>query len=161
MQQLRSDQIRPRLYLGSMADAAYWPLVKSLSITHILNCASEAQKAPPPYESHGITYMLLPLHDSVDQTQILVRSRFRALREATAFIHDALKKDTQNGVVFVHCFQGLARGAALVCAYLMEYDGLGMDRALNEVRSKHKGCLTSHHWQVLLHKFNAELLRGL
>lgn len=163
MMGLKTDQIRPRLYLGNMADAAYWPLLKSLSITHVLNCAVEAQKAPPPYESHGITYMLLPLHDSVEQTQLLVRSRFRVLREATLFLHSALRKvqsDKQRGTVLVHCVQGLSRGAALVCAYLMEYESLGMDRALMEMRSRHTGCLTSHHWQAFLHKFNAELLRG-
>eukprot|EP00929_Paragymnodinium_shiwhaense_P048638 TRINITY_DN24563_c0_g1_i1.p1 TRINITY_DN24563_c0_g1~~TRINITY_DN24563_c0_g1_i1.p1 ORF type:complete len:553 (-),score=88.41 TRINITY_DN24563_c0_g1_i1:75-1733(-) len=156
MHGLRTDMIRPRLYVGTMADAAYLPFLKSHDIRYVVNCAVEAQKAPPPYEDL-IKYMLLPLMDSVDQAQILLRHRFRTLREATKFIHNTLRG---KGSVLVHCVQGLSRSAALVCAYLMEYEGLSMDRALGELKSKHPGCLTSQHWQSFLYKFNAELMRG-
>merc|ERR1719169_361871 len=60
MHGLRTDCIRPRLYLGTMADAAYWPLLQSLCVTHILNVAIEAQRAAPPYNAQGIQYMMLP-----------------------------------------------------------------------------------------------------
>lgn len=159
MQGLRTDEIRNGLYLGNMADAAYWPLLKELRITHILNCAVEAQKTKPPYESHGIKYTLVPLHDSVEQTQVLTRHRFKVVREATRDLHAARRASPSNAVL-VHCVQGASRSAAMVCAYLMEYEGLSMDRALHEVRTRHQGCLTAHHWQSFLYKFNAELLRG-
>jgi len=160
MHGLRTDEIRPRLFLGTMADAAYWPLLKALSVTHVLNCAVEAQKTKAPYESHGITYLMLPLTDSAEQAQQLCKQRFRSLREATKFIHSVMKGRAQSSGVFVHCVQGLSRSAAIVCAYLMEYEGLSMDRALSELRLRHKGCLSSHHWQGLLYKFNSELLGG-
>merc|ERR1712187_249289 len=163
MHGLRTDMVRPRLYIGTMADAAYQPLLDSLGISHVLNCAIEAQKVQPPYETRGIKYLCLPLQDSVDQAQMLMKQRFGALRQATKFIHSVLKGNTssyKNGSVFVHCVQGLSRSAAIVCAYLMEYEGLTLDRALTEVKTKHKGCLTSQHWQAFLYKFNAELLRG-
>mmetsp|Transcript_66392 Transcript_66392/g.172283 ORF Transcript_66392/g.172283 Transcript_66392/m.172283 type:complete len:461 (-) Transcript_66392:41-1423(-) len=158
MHGLRTDEIRPRLYLGTMADAAYWPLLKALSVTHVLNCAVEAQKTRSPYEPHGIKYMLLPLHDTSETASLMCKQKFRALREATKFINGCLKGKSQRHGVFVHCVQGLSRSAAIVCAYLMEYEGLSMDRALAEVRTRHKGCLTSHHWQAMLYKFNSELL---
>ncbi|CAE7449075.1 Dusp3 [Symbiodinium natans] len=157
---LRTDLIRPRLYVGNMADDAYWPMLKKLGITHIVNCAIEAQKVSPAYESHGIQYLFLPWQDREEETQSLTRQRFRSLKGATKYVHGALQDRKSNNVVLVHCVQGLSRSAALVCAYLMEFEGLGLDRALSEVKSKHKGCLTSPHWQTLLHKFNAELLRG-
>lgn len=158
MHGLKTDEIRPRLFLGTMADAAYWPMLKALGVTHVLNCAVEAQKTKAPYESHGIKYLMLSLTDSAEQAQQLCKQRFRALREATKFIHSAIKARSQRSVVFVHCVQGLSRSAAIVCAYLMEYEGLSMDRALSEVRIRHKGCLSSHHWQGFLYKFNTELL---
>lgn len=160
MHGLRTDEIRSRLYLGNMADAAYWPLLKALNITHVLNCAVEAQKTKPPYESKGLLYMMAPLHDSPEQAQALTRHRFRTLREATKFINATLQESKKH-TILVHCVQGLSRSAAITCAYLMEHEGLPMDKALNEVRTRHKGCLTAHHWQAMLHKFNAELLRGL
>merc|ERR1711974_539576 len=91
MHGLKTDCIRPRLYLGTMADAAYWPLLQQLRVTHILNCALEAQWAQPPYESQGLLYLLVPLQDSVEQAHSLQRQRFRQLREATRFIHQSLK----------------------------------------------------------------------
>merc|ERR1712187_476140 len=161
MHGLRTDMIRPRLYIGTMADAAYQPLLDSIDISHVLNCAVEAQKVPPPYESRGIKYLLLPLQDSVDQAQLLMRQRYGALRQATRFLHSALKgNSSQKGSILVHCVQGLSRSAAIICAHLMEYEGLTLDRALTEVKTKHPGCLTSQHWQAFLHKYNAELLRG-
>jgi len=158
MHGLRTDQIRPRLYVGSMADAAYWPHLKSLNVTHVVNCAVEAQKAPPPYESHGIKYHFVPLHDSPDEVQQLIHQRFRSLRVAARFVRDALEQ--RQGSVLLHCVQGRSRSAAVACAYLMECEDVSVERALAEVQSKHRGCLTSAHWQSLLVKLHSELLKG-
>lgn len=160
MNSLKTDMIRPRLYIGSMADASYWPMVQQLGLTHILNVAVEAQQVDPPYKSEGIKYMMLPLQDSPDQCQILMRQRFRTLRSATQFINSVLK-GRQPGTIMVHCVQGLSRSAAVVAAYLMEYLGVNMERAVSELQDKHRGCLAALHWQDMLYKFNAELLRGI
>jgi len=161
MNGLRTDLIRPRLYIGNMADAAYWPLLKGLGITHVVNCAVEAQKVAPAYENQGVKYLLLPFHDREEQATSLTRQRFKTLRDATKYIHACLKgKSASNNNVLIHCVQGLSRSAALACAYLMEYEGLTFERAMSEIKSKHRGCLSAVHWQTMLHKFNAELLKG-
>ena len=160
MNGLHTDMIRPGLYVGNMADAAYWPFLKELGITHVINCSVEAQKVAPAYESKGIQYLLLPWQDREEEAVNMRRQRFRSLREATQYIKRVLKaKDAKNSIL-VHCVRGVSRSPAPVCAYLMEYEGLSFDRALSEVQSKHKDCLTSSHWQTMLHKFDAELLRG-
>lgn len=158
MHGLGTDLIRPRLYIGTMADAAHWPCIKSLSITHVLNCAVQAQRGPPPYESKGIKYCCVPLHDTPDQAQLLQKNRFSIIRNATRFIRNVLREDPR-ACVLVHCVQGMSRSAVIVCAYLMEYEGMSVDKAIGEVRSKHKGCLTAQHWQAFLSKFNAALLK--
>eukprot|EP00927_Polykrikos_kofoidii_P057768 TRINITY_DN5195_c0_g1_i1.p1 TRINITY_DN5195_c0_g1~~TRINITY_DN5195_c0_g1_i1.p1 ORF type:complete len:604 (+),score=110.84 TRINITY_DN5195_c0_g1_i1:208-1812(+) len=159
MQSLQTDMIRPRLYVGNMADAAYLPLLRDLGITHVVNCAIEAQKAKPPYETQGIQYHFVPLQDNIGQTEALTRQRFRSIRDATKTINCALK-GSSKGSVLVHCVQGVSRSAALACAYLMEYEGLAMERAIAEVKLKHPGCLTAQHWQAFLYRYKAELLRG-
>jgi len=158
MHGLRTDQIRPRLFIGTMADAAHWPCMNSLNITHVLNCAVQAQKRPPPYESKGLKYLCLPFHDTAEQAELLQKSRFSMLRTATRFIRSALR-EKPDSCVLVHCVQGMARSAVVVCAYLMEYEGMALDRALSEVQTKHTGCLTAQHWQACLNKFNAALLK--
>lgn len=160
MNSLKTDMIRPRLYVGSMADASYWPMIQQLGLTHILNVAIEAQQVEPPYKSEGIRYMMLPFQDSPEQCQALARQRFRTLRSATQFINSVLK-GRQPGIVLVHCVQGLSRSAAVIAAYLMEYHGVSMERAVSELQEKHRGCLGALHWQDMLYKFNAELLRGI
>eukprot|EP00747_Dinoflagellata_sp_TGD_P168931 gnl/TRDRNA2_/TRDRNA2_196547_c0_seq1.p2 gnl/TRDRNA2_/TRDRNA2_196547_c0~~gnl/TRDRNA2_/TRDRNA2_196547_c0_seq1.p2 ORF type:complete len:433 (-),score=96.82 gnl/TRDRNA2_/TRDRNA2_196547_c0_seq1:212-1510(-) len=160
MHGLGTDEVRPGLFLGNMGDAAYWPLLQELGVNHIVNCAAAAQNKSPPYEMQGIKYLLLPLQDSKEQVEALVRQRFRLVREATRFVRQALMgKADQKGVILVHCVQGLSRSAALVCAYLMEYEGLTVDRAVSEVKTKHPGCLASSHWLEFLYKFNQDLLR--
>lgn len=161
MHGLRTDQIRPRLFVGTMADAAYWPLLQQLRITHVVNVAVEAQSCEPPYESHGVSYLLLPLVDSPEQAQLLNKNRFEVLKRATKFIRSALRSNARHGSCLVHCVQGLSRSAAVVAAYLMEYEGMSVDRAVAEVRAKHPGCLNPNHWQELLRNFHYHLLRGL
>lgn len=160
MNSLKTDMIRPRLYVGSMADASYWPMIQQLGLTHILNVAVEAQHVEPPYKSEGIKYMMLPLQDSPEQCQVLARQRFRTLRSATQYISSVLR-GRQPGSVMVHCVQGLSRSAAVIAAYLMEYHGVNMERAIGELQEKHRGCLAALHWQDMLYKFNAELMRGI
>eukprot|EP00913_Durusdinium_trenchii_P021736 g20422.t1 len=95
MNGLCTDMIRPRLYVGNMADAAYWPLLKKLGITHVINCSLEAQKVPPAYESKGVQYLLLPWQDREEEAQSLTRQRFRTLRGATQYMKSVLKAKTR------------------------------------------------------------------
>eukprot|EP00438_Fugacium_kawagutii_P003563 Skav209403 [mRNA] locus=scaffold2554:28110:45479:+ [translate_table: standard] len=144
MNSLRTDMIRPHLYVGNMADAAYWPLLKKLGITHVINCSLEAaersrsiaQKVPPAYESKGIQYLLLPWQDREEEAQSMSRQRFRTLRGATQYIKSTLKAmgPTFASAILCNKPQGVSRSPALVCAYLMEYEGLSLDKALSEAQ---------------------------
>lgn len=160
MQKLHTSQIRSRLFIGSMADAAYWPLLEQLRITHVVNVSSEAQQFEPPFERQGISYLLLPMQDSAREAQMLSKNRFEVLKRATKFIRAALRSNARQGACLVHCVEGLSRSAAIVAAFLMEYEGMSVDHAVESVRASHPGALNPNRWQDLLGDFHYHLLRG-
>jgi dual specificity phosphatase 12 len=161
MSNLYPDRIRSRLYIGSMADAAYLPLLDQLRVTHVVNVAVEAQQTNPPFESHGISYLLVPLPKKSHQVQaMLSKNRFEALRKATKFIRAALRSNARQGACFIHCVEGLSRSAAVVAAYLTEYEGMSVDRATEAVKASHPGSLKPDDFQELLRDFHYHLLRG-
>ena len=75
-------------------------------ISHILSVCTDGIPAELP--ASGITHMRIPIED-VDYADLLIH-----LPSACRFIDHALRS---QGVVLVHCVQGLSRSAAVVAAY--------------------------------------------
>jgi predicted protein tyrosine phosphatase len=75
-------------------------------ISHILSVCSDAIPAELP--ESGITHMRISVED-VDYADLLIH-----LPHACNFIDHALRS---QGVVLVHCVQGLSRSAAVIAAY--------------------------------------------
>ena len=77
MAALRPDTIKDGLHIASMADAANWPLLQNLGISHVLNVGIEAQQSaaePRPFEEDGIIYMVVPLRDTPEQGKELLEN---------------------------------------------------------------------------------------
>ena len=99
----------PLLSNASRIEAAKSPRTLSeRRITHIVSVGSEPIPADNP--ASGIRQLRIRVED-VDYADLLIH-----LPAACAFIHQAL---SNNGVVLVHCVQGLSRSAAVVAAYCM------------------------------------------
>jgi dual specificity phosphatase 12 len=75
-------------------------------ISHILSVCHDPIPAELP--ESGITHMRIPVED-VDYADLLIH-----LPNACRFIDRALRS---QGVVLVHCVQGLSRSAAVIAAY--------------------------------------------
>lgn len=75
-------------------------------ITHILSVC--ADHIPAELPESGIAHLRIPVED-VDYADLLIH-----LPLACRFIDHALRS---QGVVLVHCVQGLSRSAAVVAAY--------------------------------------------
>jgi dual specificity phosphatase 12 len=75
-------------------------------ITHILSVCCD--QIPAERHDSGIAHKRIAVED-VDYADLLIH-----LPEACRFIEDALRS---NGVVLVHCGQGLSRGPAVVAAF--------------------------------------------
>lgn len=94
--------------------------------------------------SHGVTHVLTVCHGisafyADDFTYGYARVADNASADIAAhfdycyaFIADALAR---GGRVFVHCFQGKSRSAAVCAMYLMRSEGLSADDALARVRA--------------------------
>ncbi|OBZ76460.1 Dual specificity protein phosphatase 1B [Grifola frondosa] len=115
--------IENRLYLGTIEAAISPRTLSDRHITHIVSVGSEPIPADNP--ASGIRHLRIQVED-VDYADLLIH-----LPGACRFIDDALKS---NGVVLVHCVQGLSRSATVVAAYMMYSRHIEASEAMEIVR---------------------------
>ena len=92
--------LAPGVYLGSYAHAQMLELLASLGVTAVLNCAPSMCDDPvAKYEARGWSYAAV---DAQDDSYPLLDQHLPAAREPLSAALD-------EGVVFIHCFQGVNR----------------------------------------------------
>ncbi|KAJ0816311.1 putative protein-tyrosine-phosphatase [Helianthus annuus] len=118
----KCSKVADHIFLGGDAVARDKSILKQHGITHVLNCVGFTC---PEYFKENFVYRTLWLQDSPseDITSILydVFDYFEDVRE-------------QNGMVFVHCCQGVSRSTSLVIAYRMWREGQSFDDAFQYVK---------------------------
>ncbi|XP_071706391.1 protein-tyrosine-phosphatase MKP1 [Rutidosis leptorrhynchoides] len=118
----KCSKVADHIFLGGDAVAKDKNILKQHGITHILNCVGFVC---PEYFKENFVYRTLWLQDSPseDITSILydVFDYFEDVRE-------------QNGMVYVHCCQGVSRSTSLVIAYRMWREGQSFDDAFQYVK---------------------------
>ena len=92
--------------IGSLVAARATRTLTERRITHILSVCND--QIPAEHPASGIVHKRIRVED-VDYADLLIH-----LPEACHFIQQAL---LNNGVVLVHCGQGLSRGPAVVAAF--------------------------------------------
>ena len=102
------SQITDSLFISGYESAKNLDLLKSFSITHILNLAGES-KCPNQFSS-SFTYSSLKMPDN-PKIDILFFIYF-----AVEVIQQAI---SSKGKILVHCVKGTSRAAAVVLAYLI------------------------------------------
>jgi len=115
------DEIVEGLWLGSFDDLVQSSELKNRNVTHVLSVAPGIM----PYKDYD--HLFLRGMD-VDTTEII-----HTFEEAHAFIEAALDAD---GVVFVHCMQGVSRSGTIVASYVMKTHGMTAEEAIRFVNSK-------------------------
>ena len=108
-------KIIDNLYLGDFRAADNPELLKSYSITHIVNCAFNL----PSKYTGMFTYLDLKLRDEPDQVI------FPQVDNAYKFI-----VENRNTNVFVHCVHGMSRSGSVVVYYLMKEKGMRMQEGI-------------------------------
>eukprot|EP00871_Galdieria_phlegrea_P005249 jgi/Galph1/5725/GphlegSOOS_G4304.1 len=122
-QETSPSRILPFLYLGNDRNASDKDVLDSLQITHILIVGEELA---PHFPEH-YCYKQLMIKDL--ETQVL----YPFLEEAIEFIESGRVR----GKVFVHCYAGVSRSAAVVLAYFI-YRGNTLQEAWDFLVSQKK-----------------------
>ena len=156
----REDEIRrmhrlpvdvtPNLYLGDAGCAADMERLKSLSITHVLNCAAgETRDMSAVYLQHGMQSMAVAAKDNENC----------ALLDGHADVEAFLKTARASGKVLVHCVQGLNRSGLVVAAALVR-DGVSVIDAVRILRKRRgNDALSNTNFQRRLVRYAARMGR--
>jgi len=123
------------IYLGGLDGALDVKTCREHNITHLVSLLNPLEQEPLDYglkrEEPDIMFVrkTVSLSDNVSEKKILQRN----FAEITRFMHNSIKKD---GVVLVHCWQGVSRSASIVCAYLMRYEDMTLREALVSIQQR-------------------------
>ena len=132
------DEILPNLYLGS-AKAFEKNKFQNInnddnktnnkSFNMIVNLIKQTALSDNTIPSCEI-FIRLPVHDSPDECETLLSLVYetRVLEQ----MHDFIIKDKS---ILVHCFAGMQRSCALVACYLIKYNNMTPDEAIEYIKS--------------------------
>ncbi len=121
MPRLSRSRINAHLFLGSQYNLLGLKKLKALGVTAIVNMRMHNDYSDAAHE--GIKYMHLP---TVDNTP----PPLDILKKGADFIDNEIKN---NGIVYVHCRQGLGRGPTMAMAYLIK-TGMTYEEAYATIR---------------------------
>eukprot|EP00484_Ammonia_sp_Unknown_P001070 CAMPEP_0197022862 /NCGR_PEP_ID=MMETSP1384-20130603/3660_1 /TAXON_ID=29189 /ORGANISM="Ammonia sp." /LENGTH=452 /DNA_ID=CAMNT_0042450973 /DNA_START=21 /DNA_END=1379 /DNA_ORIENTATION=+ len=124
-----SEIIPNQLYLGNIHHALNLQTLKTLKITHVVNCTQSIENK---FEAQGIGYCRVPVNDKV--TESILHYFVKAIR----FIESVRNQDSgkNDNRILIHCHAGISRSSSITIAYLMFSWKLTMFDAIAHVQSK-------------------------
>ena len=81
---------------------------------------------------------------------------FVDLGSAVDFIH---RRITNNEPVMVHCLAGLGRTGTILACYLVKYQNMSADEAIQKVRDERPGSIQSYPQEEIIFRFSKSLQR--
>ena len=138
--------VTPNLYLGDAGSAADVERLKSLGITHVLNCAAgETRNMSVIYLQNGMQSLAVAAKDNENCS----------LLDGHVDVEAFLVKARQSGRVLVHCVQGLNRSGLVVAAALVR-DGVSVIDAVRTLRARRgNDALSNTNFQRRLVRYAA------
>ena len=82
--------------------------------------------------------------------------KFTDLVSAVDFIH---RRITNNEPVMVHCLAGLGRTGTILASYLVKYQKMSADEAIQKVREQRPGSIQSYLQEEIIFRFSKSLQR--
>jgi len=114
-------QILPHVFLGTVYSSRENEYLQTLKITHIVNCAREADNLFPS----EFRYLNIPVGDRANE------KIYTYFREACNFINRA---KGIGGTVLVHCLGGISRSPTVILAYLIFEYKMSLSKAFFYVK---------------------------
>ena len=121
------DEILPNLYLGSVKALGTYDY-KALDYYMVVDLIKHTFLPEKP-NTH--IYINLPVHDSPDECKKLL-----SLIHETHVLEKMHLALQENKPVLVHCFAGMQRSCALVACYLIKYNNMTPDEAIDYIKLK-------------------------
>jgi len=120
-----------QIFVGNQTAAENLSFLKSLNITHIVNCTYGHSKIPNFHEKHlkYYTFAISNWQSFVNSTNASILAFIDPLFR---FIDDAIEKGEN---VLVHCLAGAHRAGTTGCACLMHYANLDVPTAISTAKS--------------------------
>ena len=75
---------------------------------------------------------------------------FNDLVSATDFIH---RRITENEPVMVHCLAGFGRTGTILACYLIKYENMSADAAIEKIREERHGSIQSFSQEEIIFRF--------
>jgi len=129
-----ADLVQPGIYLGDASTALCIGNLQEMAVTAVLNAAygsmsdwNYVNTKAIYYTGVGIEFLGVP---AIDLKWYPICNHFE---EASNFIDHVIKS---QGIVLVHCVQGISRSATLVLAYLIMKRKMTIQQAMEAVRIK-------------------------
>ena len=121
------DEIIPNLYLGSIKALGTYDY-KALDYYMVVDLIKHTFLLEKP-NTH--IYINLPVHDSPDECKKLL-----SLIHETHVLEKMHLALQEKKPVLVHCFAGMQRSCALVACYLIKYNNMTPDEAIDYIKLK-------------------------
>lgn len=137
------NEIIPNLYLGSIEASQDNDFIFDNNISVIVNCTKDIkdtyslnllkpiEDAPKEVQnwlydnSYYIKYYRIPVDDNGKESEI--NNFYKYTVEILNSICDEYKKGKK---ILVHCLAGNQRSAAFICAFLMMYNNINLDKSI-------------------------------
>lgn len=137
------NEIIPNLYLGSIEASQDYDFIFNNNISVIVNCTKDIkdtyalnllkpiEDAPKEVQdylydnSYYIKYYRIPVDDNGKESEI--NNFYKYTIEILNLICDEYKKGKK---ILVHCLAGNQRSAAFICAFLMIYKNINLDKCI-------------------------------